>query len=288
MPRPLRIHVPGGFYHVTIRGNHRQHIFFRPAHRRILECIVREATARFGARVHAYCWMTNHIHLLVQVSDLPLSRIMLRIASRYARTIQARLHTSGHLFERRYRAVLVDADAYFITLLRYIHQNPVKAGIVDALADYRWSSHRVYAGTRRASWVTSEFGLGLLGCDRSTAIHSYLTLVEEAVSADDLLPHPKDKRILGNDAFMRRVYGEYVPRPLDSMDELLSAACARFIVLRDELLSSRKSRRLAQARAWLAHEAVAHGLASICEVARLLNRHEASIRGLLRRHGRSS
>ncbi|MGH8178995.1 MAG: REP-associated tyrosine transposase [Steroidobacter sp.] len=287
MPRPLRVHVPGGFYHVTLRGNHRQQIFFRPAHRRILECIVREAIARFDARVHAYCWMTNHIHLLVQVSDPPLGRIMLRIASRYARTVQAQLRTRGHLFERRYHAVLVDADAYLITLLRYIHQNPRKAGIVEALADYRWSSHHVYAGTRRASWVTSDFALGVLHRDRPTAIQSYLKLVEEAVSSDELLPHPEDKRVIGDDKFMQRVRSDYAPRMMRSLEDLMSATCAKFSVLRAELLSGSKERRLAQARAWLAHEAVTHRVASICEVARLLHRHEASIRGLLRRRRRA-
>ena len=112
MPRPPRIHVGGGFYHVTLRGNHAQPIFFQPADRVTLESIVADTIPRCGARVHAYCWMTNHIHLLVQVGEIPLGRVILRIASRYARTVQARLYTTGHLFERRYHSVLVDADAY--------------------------------------------------------------------------------------------------------------------------------------------------------------------------------
>lgn len=287
MPRPLRVHVPGGFYHVTLRGNHCQDIFFRPAHRRILECIVREALARFDARVHAYCWMTNHIHLLVQVGTFPLGRIMLRIASRYARIVQAQLSTRGHLFERRYHAVLVDEDAYLITLLRYIHQNPRKAGLVKALADYRWSSHHAYAGLRRASWVTTEFALGMLHRDRATAIQRYLKWVEEAVSSDELLPHPQDRRVLGGNEFLLRVRSDYVPRGMFSLEDLMSETCEKFNVLRSELLSTSKDRRLARARAWLAHEAISHRVASVCEVARLLRRHKASIRGLLRRYGRA-
>ena len=80
-------------------------------------------------RVHAYCLMTNHVHLAIQVADVPLGRAMMRIASRYARDIQRSLHTTSHFFERRYRALLVDADEYLLTLVRYIHLNPVRARI---------------------------------------------------------------------------------------------------------------------------------------------------------------
>lgn len=87
MPRPLRIHVPGAFYHVTLRGNHRKDIFFCPKDRQILSELIAEVTDRFGARLHAYCYMTNHVHALIQVGDAPLGRLMLRIAGRYARTV---------------------------------------------------------------------------------------------------------------------------------------------------------------------------------------------------------
>jgi REP element-mobilizing transposase RayT len=107
MPRPLRLHVPGAMYHVTLRGNHRQNIFFTTEDRRILSELIAEVVTRFGARLHAYCFMTNHIHALIQVADAPLGRLMLRIAGRYARTVQAKLHTTGHLFEKRYYPVLV-------------------------------------------------------------------------------------------------------------------------------------------------------------------------------------
>ena len=132
MSRPLRLHVPGGFYHVTLRGNHRQDIFRTPVDRELLDNLVGEALLELYARVHAYCWMPNHIHLVAQVSDIPLGKLVMRIASRYARKHQQDLKTTGHLFERRYHAVLVDADAYLLTLIRYIHLNPVRAGLAGA------------------------------------------------------------------------------------------------------------------------------------------------------------
>jgi putative transposase len=161
MPRPLRIHVPGAFYHVTLRGNHRQSIFFAARDREIMSSIVAEVVERFEARLHVYCYMTNHVHALIQVGDAPLGRLMLRIAGRYARTIQKGLRTTGHLFEKRYYPVLVDADEYLLELLRYIHRNPVRARIVESVDDYPWSSHHAYVGARDEPFVHTDFALRL-------------------------------------------------------------------------------------------------------------------------------
>jgi putative transposase len=173
MPRPLRIHVAGAFYHVTMRGNHRQNIFFSPADRRLFDDITAEVLERFAARLHAYCWMTNHVHMLIQVSDAPLGKLMLRIAGRFARTVQRHLHTTGHLFEKRYHPILVDADRYLLELLRYIHLNPVRAHMVEHPSDYPWSSHRVYLGALDQPWVTTNFALGMFYAQRDQAIAAY-------------------------------------------------------------------------------------------------------------------
>ncbi len=159
MPRPLRIHVSGGFYHVTLRGNHRRPIFFAQTDRNLLDAIVADSIKRFAARIHAYCWMTNHIHLLLQVSDVPLGRIILRIASRYARSVQSRLATTGHLFERRFHAVLIDAERYLLELIRYIHLNPVRAGLASRPGSYPWSSHHAYLSPGSIPWVTTATAL---------------------------------------------------------------------------------------------------------------------------------
>ena len=127
MPRRLRLHMPGGFYHVTLRGNHQQAIFFSDADRLLMKDIVSRAVQKFSARLHAYCWMGNHIHLLLQAGVEPISRPMHGIAAEYARIKQAHMQTTGHFFERRYHAVLVDTDSYMLQLIRYIHLNPVVA-----------------------------------------------------------------------------------------------------------------------------------------------------------------
>ena len=169
MPRRLRIHLANGFYHVTLLGNHQQAIFHTVQDRQLLNVIVAESIERHAAQVHAYCWMTNHLHLLVRVSDEPLGHVMRLIASKYAKAFQRKLDTSGHLFERRYFARLIDGDAYLMAVLRYIHLNPVAAGLTPSAAEYPWSSHHAYGGGSAESWLTMDFVLALFGSDRIAA-----------------------------------------------------------------------------------------------------------------------
>ena len=153
MPRLPRLHVPGGLYHVILRGNHQQRIFDRDTDYYALEDLLARALARYDARVHAYCWMANHVHLAAQVGDARLGRLIQAVSSVYARRKQRAVQTTGHFFERRYRATLVDNDAYWLALVRYVHRNPVEAGIVSDPADYPWSSHRCYLGRSRRDWL---------------------------------------------------------------------------------------------------------------------------------------
>lgn len=289
MARRLRLHVPGGFYHVTQRGNHRQPIFFSEADRDLLDELVAETLERTSARLHAYCWMTNHVHLLVQVADVPLGRIMQRISGRYARKVQESLETTGHLFERRYYPVLVDADEYLLTLVRYIHQNPVRAGLVVDPADYPWSSHRDYLGARQRDWVTTEFTLRLLSSSSARAVARYrrfMNVPEDSCwGSGNLAPHPEQSHILGNDTFVAKVLnGDGQPRFGKSFEELLQECCERFRVTANELVSPSRKRHLGPGRAWVAHRAVAGRVASICEVARRLGRSEGAIRQLMHRY----
>jgi REP element-mobilizing transposase RayT len=289
MPRALRIHVPGGFYHVTLRGNHRQRIFFRDNDRSLLESIVAEVITRFDASIHAYCWMTNHIHLLVQVSEIPLGRLMLCIASRYARAVQTRLATTGHLFERRFHAVLVDADSYLLELVRYIHLNPVRARMVADPIDYPWSGHHAYLDPSRTTWLTTARALRMLQPQPSLAIDAYQRFMScgEIVrwGSGVLTPHPDDCRILGDDQFATRALGtDWQPRLRQTLEELIVECCQRFGLTAATFASPSRARHLARARAWIAHRAVAGRIASISAVARRLGRNESAIRQVMSRY----
>ena len=289
MPRRPRLHYPGAFYHVTLRGNHRQPIFRRPADRHLLNDIVAEQLERFGARVHAYCWMTNHVHLLVQVADAPLGRLMQRIGARYARWFQSLLPTTGHLFERRYHALLVDADAYLLQLIRYIHLNPVRAELAKDAAGYRWSSHCNYLGQRHESWVTTDFALGMFSADAGYARSAYRAFILQRVDAaagDQLLEgHSDDSRVLGDDRFLSRIDGAASPRrSAESLEDLIERYCQRFAVDPGELASQSKRRRLSQLRALIAHEAVAQKTAGLSAVALRFERDESSLRKSVERY----
>ena len=206
MPRRLRIHVPGGVYHVTLRGNHRQPIFFADCDRSLFNVIVARALEKFETRLHAYCWMTNHVHLVLQAGKHPIARPMHDIAAEFARAMQLKLETTGHFFERRYHAVLVDTDSYLLELLRYVHRNPVTAGIAASVDAYRWTSHHNYRGARHDEWVTTSLALDMFAQERARAIAAY----RQFVDVDDEQPWEPSQAIaggvavIGNEEFVAR------------------------------------------------------------------------------------
>ena len=163
MPRKPRCHVPGGVYHVILRGNHREALFGADSDRAYLNALVGDVVARFGLRIFAYCWMTNHLHLAVRVGEVSLARPMQRLAMRYSMHVHRNAGQVGHLFERRYRAILVDVDRYLKSLVRYIHLNPVTARMVSEPIAYRWSSHRDYLGRQTVPWLDTDFVLEMFG-----------------------------------------------------------------------------------------------------------------------------
>ncbi len=289
MARPPRIHAPGAFYHVTLRGNHQQPVFFHDSDRDLLNRIVAESLARLAARLHAYCWMTNHLHMLVQVSDAPLGRLMLRIASSYARRVQLRLKTSGHLFERRYHASLVDADKHLLAVLRYIHLNPVEAALVKDPADYPWSSHRTYLGLQDQRWISTDFVMRLLGTRPGATLNRYKELIDGPDQVEwgtgALVPHRQHPQIVGDDAFVRTILDSRPQKKSQkSLEQLVDECCTRFEISRDLLVSPGRGSTLVSARAWLGHQASSEQIASISAVARFLGRTEGALRHIMRRY----
>jgi putative transposase len=288
MPRPPRIHVSGGFYHAMLRGNHREDIFAVDSDRNLLNAIVQAALEKHGARIHAYCWMTNHVHLLVQVGSDPLAHLMHRIASGYARAFQANRETTGHLFEKRYHAILVDEDSYLLELLRYLHLNPVDAKLVNDVAQYRWSSHHVYSGLNVDPWVTTDFALRMFSEDRDRAIAAYQAFVERDVprikSPFDAIS-PDAPAILGGDAFIARM-AESAPVPLQhvvSLEALIAQGCAKFGLRADQLMSRMRNPQIIAARAWIARTGTTRRVATMTAIARRLGCDTNTLRYAIRR-----
>ena len=157
MPRKPRLHYPGACYHVILRGNSGQDIFIDKKDRSKFLFLLQEGIEKFKHRIHAYCLMTNHIHLAVQVGDIPLSRIIQNVSFRYTRYFNRRKNQVGHLFQGRYKAILIDVDSYLLKLVRYIHNNPVRAGMVKSPGQYSWSSHGAYLGRASIPWLITDW-----------------------------------------------------------------------------------------------------------------------------------
>ena len=139
MARPLRICYPGAFYHITARGNERKAIFKSNQDRVKFLSYLETAYKRYGALIHGYCLMDNHYHLLLETPGENLSQVMHHINGAYTTYYNVKRKRSGHLFQGRYKAIVVEKDAYCQELSRYIHLNPVRAGIVKSVDEYPWS-----------------------------------------------------------------------------------------------------------------------------------------------------
>ncbi len=277
MPRPLRIHFPGAFYHATLRGNHQQAIFQIAADRLRLNEIVADALETYGARLHAFCWMTNHLHFLIQVGDEPLGSAMRQIASEYARGFQRKLQTTGHLFERRYHARIVNVESYLLALLRYIHMNPVSAGIVKRPYEYRWSSHHGYAGTESISWLTTDFVLAMLAPDRGDAMAAYLRYMD--CTADEVTdPLVESAPHSGAGAPGAARTASMAGTPPQTLEKLIDEACHRFNTTLEQLHSDSRDVYLMQVRGWIAKCALERRIANLSQIARALGRDRATLR----------
>jgi len=174
MARPLRINYPGAFYHVTSRGNERKDVFISRRDRVKFFEYLESATQRYNAVIHAFCLMTNHYHLLIETPSGNLPQIMQHINGAYTTYFNVKHARSGHLFQGRYKAILVEKDEYAKELSRYIHLNPVRAKMVKILEDYEWSSYRFYIGREEPpEWLNIDLILGYFSNKISTAQKAY-------------------------------------------------------------------------------------------------------------------
>jgi len=207
MARKPRIHFPGAFYHVIVRGNGGQTIFRRDDDYRLYLKFLKEYKKRFHFSLYAYALMKNHVHLLMEVVDVPLARIMQAVQFRYAKRFNFRYGKEGHLFQGRYKAILCEKDKYFLELSAYIHLNPVRGGIVKDPSQFPWSSYRSYVGSRKEDLIDEEFLLKIFGDRRNQAQRGYERFVSARIQnerAEDFYVI-EDQRFLGGEEFIRDV-----------------------------------------------------------------------------------
>ena len=204
MARPLRIEYPGAVYHVTTRGNRRDMVFADDRDRQAFLDVFSGVVKRFGWLCHGYCLMGNHYHLLIETPDPNLSLGMRQINGVYTQRYNVRHGKSGHVFQGRYKAVVVEKESHLLELCRYVPLNPVRAGLAERPQHWRWSNYRATGGLRKApDFLDTEWILQQFGRRRSEAQKEYRAFVRAGLREtgspwDDL----RGGLLLGSDAFI--------------------------------------------------------------------------------------
>jgi putative transposase len=195
MSRHPRIHFPGALYHVTMRGNRRASMFADAKDHLVWQDTLAEVVERFALKIHAFCLMPNHVHMLVETPQPNLSKAMHLLNGSYARRYNGRHSTVGHLIQGRYHAVLIERESQLVETARYIALNPVRAGLVTSADAWRWSSHRYCCGhVPSPEWLTTSDILDHFhGETKNARAAAYARFVSAGLHATNPLAHQPER-----------------------------------------------------------------------------------------------
>jgi len=253
MARPLRIEYEGALYHVTARGNERGKIFFTKTDYRKFKEYLADAQTKYGFIIHCYVLMTNHYHILIETPEKNLSKIMHHLNSSYTTYINIKRKRSGHLFQGRYKAILVDKDSYLLELSRYMHLNPVRAKMVERPEEYQYSSYGAYI-TGNDELVTITPVLSAFSQEIISAREKYRAFVESVLNEEMESPFKSvyGGMILGSSSFIKdtltQIEGALLNREETAnrrallashgADDIVSIVYERYGLTREELLNT--------------------------------------------------
>lgn len=215
MGRPLRISFPGAFYHVTSRGNERRSIYQTNRDFEKFIGYLESATERYGARIHCFCLMTNHYHLLLETPRGNLQAILHHLNTGYTNYFNTKKKRVGHLFQGRYKAILVEKDHYALELSRYIHLNPVRAQLVKDPDQYPWSSYSAYGEKKkRWSWLHTDFILAQISRNKRKALRGYREYTQRGITEnlEDPLKKTIASTVIGSEKFIEWVRERWAKR----------------------------------------------------------------------------
>ncbi len=214
MARPLRIEFEHATYHVTSRGDRKEDIYEDDDDRRLFLKILSEVVERFNWVCHAYCLMGNHYHLLIETPDANLSKGMRQLNGVYTQATNRRHHRTGHLFQGRFKSILVDAESYLLELTRYIVLNPVAARLVSQPREWQWSSYMAMIGEAASpEWLAVDGLLAQFSGRRAQAISRYVQFVEEGIGGKPIWSNLNRQVYLGNDEFVKATQQKYKGLP---------------------------------------------------------------------------
>ncbi len=255
MARRPRIHYPGGLYHVIARGNRGLKVFRRDQDYRLYLKFLEEYKKRYDFLLYAYVLMPTHLHFLIEVGQVSLSKVMQSLQFRYTRNYNLRYQSWGHLFQGRYKAILCEKDSYLLELSAYIHLNPVRAKLVKDPAEYPWSSYREYLKGGSGGLVDGSFVLSQFSAVKGRAIRAFMRFVkgQMGVGHREDLYQLMDQRFLGDEGFVDRVVRERKDGPFYvydiSIQELVVHVSSVFGMPMETVCSMTRNREGAWGRA---------------------------------------
>ena len=201
----MRIEYPGAWYYIVNRGRRGENIFEAEEDRKIFITLLKESAALWGVRISAYCQMSTHYHILAQTPQGNLSRFMRHLNGVYTQRYNRLYGFDGQLFRGRFKSILVEEDSYLLELVRYIHRNPLRAGMVKNLDEYAWSSHHGYLSrAKNWAWLHKDFILAILAADKKKRRQAYLRFMEQDDSDEllDIFERKKWPSLLGSENFI--------------------------------------------------------------------------------------
>ncbi len=208
MARPLRLEFSGALYHITSRGDRQEDIYANDPDREAFLFILADVCAIYNWVCHAYCLMNNHYHLLIETLDGNLARGMRQLNGVYTQTFNRTHERVGHVFQGRYKSILVDKENYLLELSRYIVLNPVRADMVRAAQDWRWSSYRATAGLcQPPDFLSTDWILAAFGKRKSTAVDRYRQFVRDGRGQASPWASLRNQVYLGNENFLQQMQG---------------------------------------------------------------------------------
>lgn len=293
MPRKPRIEYHGAFYHVITRGNQRQKIFKDSADFQKYLHLLTIYKNRYSYHLYAYVLMSNHVHLLIETGDVPLSKILQGINQTYTMYFNRRYMTVGHLFQGRYKAILCDRDNYLLALLKYIHHNPIRAEIVERLDAYPWSSHDAYTGKKNLlALADTDQVLSMFSETKGRARKRYQTFMDDGeIMKKDEVYATIDQRLQGEEGFVDRVIEKYngeVKRERRkkeySLPQIAKAVEKRYGLTLRDLRSAAKPQHVMQGRRALSLVAQEYGYKGK-EIADYLSKEPSSVTKYARSEG---
>ena len=258
--RPIRYDFPGMYHHIMNRGNKGEEIFQEKDDYKYYLEVLKRSQEEFDFNLICYCLMTNHLHLLVQTGRVHLSRIMQGINTIYTKYFNKKYGVKGHVFQGRYKSIIIQKDPYLVEVSRYIHLNPVYARVVKRPEDYRWSSYREYIGRGGEGIITNRIILGMISGDKGWSQSRYKEFVEDRLKEkESRYPGNLIKQmILGEKLFAekilksskqeRRKEGVRKKEGKISKERIIDYVCKRYHLDSKQMKGPKKKRNLVRTR----------------------------------------